>query len=67
MTVYVPVLQARQAEFIALGKMDLLAVPASYVYDRKGELRKRFDNNKANTPPFTYDDVDKLVAELVAE
>lgn len=46
-------------------KFDLTAVPAVFVYNRSGELRKRFDNDQGGE--FTYQDVGKLVAELMDE
>ncbi|MBI3864618.1 MAG: TlpA family protein disulfide reductase [Planctomycetia bacterium] len=50
-------------------KMELSSIPAVYVYGRDGKLAKRFDNEKAKTEDdnFTYDDVTKLVEELVAK
>jgi thiol-disulfide isomerase/thioredoxin len=49
-------------------KFKLSAVPAVFVYDRQGKLRKRFDNeNVKQADEFTYDDVEKLVVELLAE
>jgi hypothetical protein len=50
-------------------KFKLGAVPAVFVYDRAGQLRKRFDNQKAKTKAeaFTYEQVGQLVAELLAE
>ncbi len=50
-------------------KFNLAAVPAVFVYDREGKLRKRFDNeqSKSTDEHYTYDDVRALVAELVAE
>ena len=50
-------------------KLDLAAVPAVFVYDREGKLRKRFDNQQAKTTEqqFTYEQVKQLVAELVEE
>ncbi len=49
-------------------KFNLAAVPAVFVYDQEGKLRKRFDNEqaKSNDEHYTYDDVKALVAELVA-
>lgn len=50
-------------------KLNLAAIPAVYVYDRGGELRKRFDNEEAATPEdeFTYQkNVIPLVEELLA-
>ncbi|MEX2111694.1 MAG: TlpA disulfide reductase family protein [Pirellulales bacterium] len=48
-------------------KFSLAAVPAVFVYDQDGKLRKRFDNEQAKSKEehFTYDDVKALVAELV--
>ncbi|HTU24915.1 MAG TPA: TlpA disulfide reductase family protein [Pirellulales bacterium] len=50
-------------------KFDLLSVPAVFVYDKKGELRRRFDNQatQGENDHFTYEDVGRLVAELVNE
>ncbi len=50
-------------------KFKLAAVPAVFVYDQSGELRKRFDNEKAKTKEeaFTYEQVKQLVSELLAE
>jgi thiol-disulfide isomerase/thioredoxin len=50
-------------------KLNLASVPAVFVYDREGRLRKRFDNEKAKNKAeaFTYDQVGQLVAQLLAE
>jgi thiol-disulfide isomerase/thioredoxin len=50
-------------------KLKLAAVPAVFVYDRAGHLRKRFDNEQAKSKAeaFTYEQVGQLVAELLAE
>ncbi len=50
-------------------KFKLFAVPAVFVYDKAGKLRQRFDNQNAQSEQdmFSYDEVDKLVAELLAE
>lgn len=50
-------------------KFKLAAVPAVFVYDRAGKLRKRFDNEQAKTKEeaFSYEQVGQLVAELLAE
>jgi thiol-disulfide isomerase/thioredoxin len=50
-------------------KFRLAAVPAVFVYDRDGQLRKRFDNEQAKSASeqFTYADVRKLVTEMVRE
>ncbi len=50
-------------------KFKLAAVPAVFVYDRQGKLRKRFDNEQAKSKEeaFTYQQVGQLVAELIKE
>ena len=50
-------------------KFKLAAVPAVFVYDRAGQLRKRFDNEQAKSKAeaFTYEQVGQLVAELLQE
>ena len=50
-------------------QMDLPAIPAVYVYGRDGKLVKRFDNSdiKSEDDAFTYEDVTRLVEELVAK
>ncbi len=50
-------------------KFKLAAVPAVFVYDRAGQLRKRFDNEQAKSKAeaFTYEQVGQLVAELIDE
>jgi len=50
-------------------KFKLAAIPAVFVYDRSGKLRKRFDNEHAKTKAdaFTYAQVGELVAQLLAE
>jgi thiol-disulfide isomerase/thioredoxin len=50
-------------------KFHLSSVPAVFVYDKTGALRHRFDNQKAMTAAehFTYEDVERLVEQLVAE
>jgi thiol-disulfide isomerase/thioredoxin len=44
-------------------KFELASIPAVFVYDREGHLARRFDSTLGK--PFTYRDVDALVAELV--
>jgi thiol-disulfide isomerase/thioredoxin len=46
-------------------KLDLAAVPAVFVYDREGQLRKRFDNSTGEE--FTYEDVEAYLTELMAD
>ena len=72
-------LRAQQATFenllsseesdVLYRKFKLAAVPAVFVYDRAGKLRKRFDNEQAKTKEeaFSYEQVGQLVAELLAE
>ncbi len=50
-------------------KFKLAAVPAVFVYDREGKLRQRFDNEQTKTKAeaFTYEQVQQLVTELLAE
>ncbi len=44
-------------------KLDLASIPAVYVYDRKGKLRKRFDQDAGE---FTYEkDIVPLVEKLI--
>lgn len=50
-------------------KLDLASVPAVYVWRPDGSLAVRFDDDHAARTlrrPFTYDDVEKAVAELLA-
>ena len=50
-------------------KFQLASVPAVFVYDRQGNLRKRFDNQQAKSEKdaFTYEHVGELVHELLSE
>ena len=50
-------------------KFDLASVPAVFVYDRAGNLRKRFDNQRAKSKAerFSYAQVGQLVEELLSE
>lgn len=47
------------------GKFGFPSVPAVFVYDRKGELAKRFENRDAKAKPFTYEDVGAEVEKLL--
>jgi thiol-disulfide isomerase/thioredoxin len=62
-------LMSNEESDVLYKKFDLAAVPAVFVYDRSGQLRKRFDNQKAKTKEeaFTYEQVKQLVAELLKE
>jgi hypothetical protein len=48
-------------------KMELASIPAVFVFGRDGKLVKRFDNEQAKTEDdnFTYEDVNRLVEELL--
>ncbi|MGQ0637424.1 MAG: TlpA disulfide reductase family protein [Planctomycetaceae bacterium] len=50
-------------------QMKLSSIPAVYVFGRDGKLVKRFDNEEAKSDDdaFSYADVTKLVAELLAK
>jgi thiol-disulfide isomerase/thioredoxin len=50
-------------------KFKLASIPAVFVYDRQGNLRKRFDNEriKREADAFTYTDVESLVEELLKD
>lgn len=61
------VISSEEAD-VLYGKFDLTAVPAVFVYDKTGKLRKRFDNEQASkNGVFTYAQVEALVAELIKE
>jgi thiol-disulfide isomerase/thioredoxin len=72
-------LDTRQATFEnVLGKeesdvlrsqLKITGPPVVFVYDKSGQLRKRFDNDKAEreADAFTYEQIGALVAELLAE
>jgi hypothetical protein len=51
-------------------KLDLVSVPAVYVYAPDGSLARRFDEDDATKRlgrPFTYDDVEAEVRRLLSE
>jgi thiol-disulfide isomerase/thioredoxin len=52
-----------------LETIDLASIPAVFVYGRDGKLVKRFDNEQitSDDEEFTYADVNRLVAELLAK
>ncbi len=62
-------LMSNEESDVLYRKFKLAAVPAVFVYDREGKLRKRFDNEQAKSAAehFTYADVRRLVAALVGE
>jgi thiol-disulfide isomerase/thioredoxin len=49
--------------------VDLAAIPAVFVFGRDGKLVKRFDNDNIDPSEegFTYEDVNGLVEELLAQ
>ena len=51
-----------------LDQIDLSSSPAIYVYNPRGELAKRFDNDNIQSleEEFTLDQVDALISKLVA-
>ena len=51
-------------------KLDLVSVPAVYVYGPDGKLTQRFDEDDATKRlkrPFTYDDVEGVVGRLLGK
>jgi thiol-disulfide isomerase/thioredoxin len=40
-------------------------VPVAFVFDRQGKMAKKFTNEDQKAPPFTYEDVTKVVDELL--
>jgi len=51
-------------------KLDLVSVPAVYVYGPDGKLAQRFDEDDATKRlkrPFTYDDVEGVVGRLLGK
>ncbi|MBI3837108.1 MAG: TlpA family protein disulfide reductase [Planctomycetia bacterium] len=62
-------LMSNEESDVLYRKFKLAAVPAVFVYDRTGQLRKRFDNEQAKSKAeaFTYEQVGQLVAELLDE
>ncbi len=62
-------LMSNEESDVLYRKFKLAAVPAVFVYDRTGQLRKRFDNEQAHSKAeaFTYEQVEQLVVELLKE
>ncbi len=60
-------LMSNEESDVLYKKFKLAAIPAVFVFDRQGELRKRFDNERAKskTEAFSYEQVGALVAELL--
>jgi thiol-disulfide isomerase/thioredoxin len=52
-----------------LTRLQIAAPPVVLVYDRKGDLVRKFDNDRANSEAeyFTYRDVEAVVERLVSE
>jgi thiol-disulfide isomerase/thioredoxin len=48
-------------------RMRFPSVPAVFVFDVNGKLAQRVDNSKRGSTPFTYADVEKVVAGLLDE
>ena len=48
-------------------KFGFPSVPTVFVYDRQGELAKRFENKDPKAKPFTYADVEDQVIALFVE
>ena len=49
-------------------KLDIPSIPAVFVYDRAGKLRKKFDNrNASKVGPFNYEQVQAFAEELLQE
>jgi thiol-disulfide isomerase/thioredoxin len=49
-------------------KLDIPSIPAVFIYDRQGKLHQRFDNRHASkSGPFTYEQVNQVVEELLAK
>ena len=46
-------------------KLQFPAIPAVFVYDQEGKLVKRFDNSDPKEKKFTYEDVQKMVTDLL--
>jgi thiol-disulfide isomerase/thioredoxin len=62
-------LMSNEESDVLYRKFKLAAVPAVFVYDRAGRLRKRFDNEQAKSKAeaFSYAQVGELVAQLLDE
>jgi hypothetical protein len=62
-------LMSNEESDVLYRKFKLAAIPAVFVFDRAGELRKRFDNQKAKNAAeqFNYRQVGELVAELLRD
>jgi len=50
----------------AFEKLDLLGIPAVFVYDRRGQLRCRLTGDDPYNQ-FTEEDVEEAIAELLRE
>jgi thiol-disulfide isomerase/thioredoxin len=50
-------------------KLEIPSIPAVFVFDRDGQLHRRFDNRHASRDggPFTYEQVSAVVGELLAQ
>jgi len=62
------ILGTEESDVVLNEKLHLAAPPAVHVYDREGNLRKRFDNEDPAREEFTYEkDVIPFVEQLLAE
>lgn len=62
------ILGTEPSDVVLIEKLELAAPPAVYVYDREGNLRKRFDNEDPAGEEFTYEgDVIPFVEQLLDE
>jgi thiol-disulfide isomerase/thioredoxin len=48
-------------------KLGIASIPAVFVYDRDGTMRRRFDNENPDRHPFNYGEVADAVDQLLAE
>jgi thiol-disulfide isomerase/thioredoxin len=48
-------------------KLTIASIPAVFVYDRDGTMRRRFDNEDPQRHPFNYGQVSDTVDQLLAE
>ncbi|MCK4685323.1 MAG: hypothetical protein KAT44_10225, partial [Pirellulales bacterium] len=59
---------SREDADVLYKKMDLVSVPAIFIWDTQGNIAKKFDDDMATKElgrPFTYDDVTAVVSGLV--
>lgn len=59
---------SREDADVLYKKMDLISVPAIFIWDAQGVIVKKFDDDMAANElgrPFTYDDVEAVVSNLI--